>query len=303
MTAALRRFVLPQNPPTWSDVRGAPSSESASKRRRKSFGADSPEVVTIGVPVFNRSMRTSSNAYALDQIRPDWEAKLAAVRAAVARRANRRIIMRQVGDRLIPVGISSGRVHALPAEDMPEGAEGGGERGSRRSRRRGQNNELNQYLGGVGLAGQDLEEVRHLILRSSFQSNITYTRFSSLWSWKQCVCRFWNTRSSNGNSAKKRKRKRKKRRAVLRRRAIMRALRLRQRQHPVCQLLTRHRTRNPRPAHQRTLLLLFSRQTPQPALRPVITSDTGPHPPSPETLRNSPRTRQRAGAGSALPRP
>ena len=85
------------------------------------------------------------------------------MRAAVARRANRRIIMRQVGDRLIPVGITSGRVHALPAEDMPEGGEGSGERGSRR-RRRGQNNELNQYLGSMGLGGQDLEEVRRAVL-------------------------------------------------------------------------------------------------------------------------------------------
>ncbi|TEB36180.1 hypothetical protein FA13DRAFT_1787661 [Coprinellus micaceus] len=83
------------------------------KRRQKSYSADSPEVVTI------------------DQIRPDWEAKLAAVRAAVARRANRRIIMRQVGDRLIPVGI--GRI-----QTPEEAAEGG------------------QY---VGVSGQDLEEL------------------------------------------------------------------------------------------------------------------------------------------------
>ena len=66
-----------------------------------------------------------------DHIHPDWEAKLAAVRAAVARRANRRIIMRQVGDRLIPVGVTSGRVHALPAEEG-ETPEGSTERGSRR---------------------------------------------------------------------------------------------------------------------------------------------------------------------------
>lgn len=91
-----------------------------------------------------------------DQIRPDWEAKLAAVKAAAARRANRRIIMRQVGDRLIPVGVTSGRVHALPAEGG-EGASGDGS-GSRRSRRR-QQNELNQLLGSMGLGGQDLEEV------------------------------------------------------------------------------------------------------------------------------------------------
>ncbi|EED77419.1 predicted protein [Postia placenta Mad-698-R] len=74
-------------PPSWPESPKQPetSPTAAMKRPRKSFGADSPEVVTI------------------DQIRPDWEAKLAAVRAAVARRANRRIIMRQVGDRLIPL--------------------------------------------------------------------------------------------------------------------------------------------------------------------------------------------------------
>ncbi|KZS98968.1 hypothetical protein SISNIDRAFT_391361, partial [Sistotremastrum niveocremeum HHB9708] len=125
-------------------------SEGASrmKSRRKSFGADSPDVVTI------------------DQIRPDWEAKLAAVRAAVARRANRRIIMRQVGDRLIPVGISSGRIHSIGQEVPPPGSHDsspGGQsdengRGSRR-RRGGPGGDINQYLGSMGLAGQDLEEL------------------------------------------------------------------------------------------------------------------------------------------------
>ena len=72
--------------------------------------------------------------------------------------------MRQVGDRLIPVGISSGRVHALAPEDgQGENAEGGsaepGGGRSRRSRRRQQNQDLNQILGTMGLGGQDLEEV------------------------------------------------------------------------------------------------------------------------------------------------
>ncbi|KAJ4488165.1 hypothetical protein J3R30DRAFT_3695810 [Lentinula aciculospora] len=107
------------------------------KRRQKSFSADSPEVVTT------------------DQIRPDWEAKLAAVRAAVTRRANRRIIMRQVGDRLIPVGVTSGRVHPLTPEEAASAASGGDNGGgSWRSRRRQQGgNALEQYL------GQDLEEI------------------------------------------------------------------------------------------------------------------------------------------------
>ncbi|EPQ58422.1 hypothetical protein GLOTRDRAFT_72827 [Gloeophyllum trabeum ATCC 11539] len=133
-------------PPSWPDSAGGSSQPTSPmpptmKRRRKSFGADSPDVVTT------------------DQIRPDWEAKLAAVRAAVARRANRRIIMRQVGDRLIPVGITSGRIHPLPEGEQGE-AEGSTEgRGSRRSRRRQQNPDLNQFLGSIPIGGQDLEEL------------------------------------------------------------------------------------------------------------------------------------------------
>jgi hypothetical protein len=47
--------------------------------RRKSVSSKAKEVITI------------------DQIRPDWEAKLNAVKAQAARRAARRIVMRQVG--------------------------------------------------------------------------------------------------------------------------------------------------------------------------------------------------------------
>lgn len=71
----------------------AVSGNNAShQRRRKSFNANDPQVITT------------------DQIRPDWQVKLQAAEAAIARRANRRIIMRQVGDRLIPVGVSSSRL-------------------------------------------------------------------------------------------------------------------------------------------------------------------------------------------------
>ncbi|KIJ69347.1 hypothetical protein HYDPIDRAFT_24190 [Hydnomerulius pinastri MD-312] len=137
-------------PPSWADSPRGPQQNisgpsAAQKRRRKSFGHNSPEVVTT------------------DQIRPDWEAKLAAVRAAVNRRANRRIIMRQVGDRLIPVGVTSGRVHALPTGDGAEGAEGesGSISGSRRRRgqRSGGQTDISQLLGQMGLGGQDLEEL------------------------------------------------------------------------------------------------------------------------------------------------
>jgi hypothetical protein len=105
----------------------------------------------------------------LDQIRPDWEAKLQAVRAQAARRANRRIIMRQVGDRLIPIGVTSGRVHTLPSDLSGEGAaaavaaaaENASNGGSGRRSRRRQQNELSHLLG--GMAGQDLEEVCQLL--------------------------------------------------------------------------------------------------------------------------------------------
>ncbi|KAF8559621.1 hypothetical protein OG21DRAFT_468155 [Imleria badia] len=139
-------------PPSWADpLRSQPSipgPSNAHKRRRKSFGHDSPEVVTT------------------DQIRPDWEAKLAAVRAAVTRRANRRIIMRQVGDRLVPVGVTSGRVHTLPTTEGADGLDG--ENGSpaigtgsrrRRGPRANGQADLSQLLGQMGLGGQDLEEV------------------------------------------------------------------------------------------------------------------------------------------------
>jgi hypothetical protein len=62
--------------------------------------------------------------------------------------------MRQVGDRLIPVGVTSGRVQVLSSEEAAAAADGG----SRRNRRRPnqQNGGIDQY---VGMAGQDLEEV------------------------------------------------------------------------------------------------------------------------------------------------
>lgn len=99
-----------------------------------------------------------SHAYTTDQVHPDWEARLAAVQAAAARRANRRIIMRQIGDRLVPVGITSGRIHPLSVEGAGPEGDGGG--GSRRSRRRQQQQQdLNSFLGNMGLGGRDLEEV------------------------------------------------------------------------------------------------------------------------------------------------
>ncbi len=90
---------LPTSTTATADAAGS------SHRRRKSFGHLDPEVVTV------------------DAVRPDWSAKLAAAQATIARRANRRLIMRQVGERLIPVGISSSRLgQELPMGTGPGGA-------------------------------------------------------------------------------------------------------------------------------------------------------------------------------------
>ena len=79
-----------------------------------------------------------------------------AVRAAVARRANRRIVMRQVGDRLIPVGVTSGRVHALSPEEVAAAA-ANVENGSRRGRRHRPGGDALEQI--MGMTGPDLEEV------------------------------------------------------------------------------------------------------------------------------------------------
>lgn len=69
--------------------------------------------------------------------------------------------MRQIGDRLVPVGITSGRIHPLSVEATGAEGEGGG---SRRSRRRPQQqqHDLNSLLGGMGFGGRDLEEVSYM---------------------------------------------------------------------------------------------------------------------------------------------
>ncbi|KAF8491946.1 hypothetical protein JB92DRAFT_1256198 [Gautieria morchelliformis] len=146
------------NRPDMPKMNSASTNESTGSKRRKSFSADSTEVVTIGAYLSVSAFE--AHTVLIDQIRPDWEAKLAAVRAAVTRRANRRIVMRQVGDRLIPIGVTSGRV--MEAADATANAEGG-ESGSGRRRRRGHGGQdINQILGSVGLGGlggQDLEEL------------------------------------------------------------------------------------------------------------------------------------------------
>lgn len=85
--------------------------------------------------------------------------------------------MRQVGDRLIPVGVTSGRVHALsPEEAAAEGADGGSRR-SRRRQQQGHNQNFEQFM---GMAGQDLEEVGCLVVQLMSASNFA----PSSCSWK-----------------------------------------------------------------------------------------------------------------------
>ncbi|GAA5945108.1 Sip5p [Sporobolomyces koalae] len=152
-----------------------PTIPQSPKPRRKSFAHTEKEVVTT------------------DMLHPDWETKLEAMKATVARRANRRIVFRQVGDRLIPVGITSGRqsdganatmaTQTLPPDFLSQiaaaldqsnpggssGSSGGGGGRSgfrvRSSRRRGgsssgDNDEVSRLLESLGLGGgPDLEEM------------------------------------------------------------------------------------------------------------------------------------------------
>lgn len=77
--------------------------------------------------------------------------------------------MRQVGDRLIPVGVTSGRLHVLANGEIPligdpniEGPIEGESRSARRSRRRQHQqppSDMVNMFGAEGMAGQDLEEV------------------------------------------------------------------------------------------------------------------------------------------------
>jgi len=132
--------------PTWPD---------SPKDPQRSL--DSAKVRTGKQRRFKSHDHTDPNVVTVDQIHPDWEAKLAAVQAAAARRANRRIIMRQVGDRLVPVGITSGRIHPLSVDGAGTEGDNGGSRRSRR--RQPQQQDLNSFLGNMGFGGRDLEEL------------------------------------------------------------------------------------------------------------------------------------------------
>ncbi|WWD15832.1 hypothetical protein CI109_100256 [Kwoniella shandongensis] len=94
--------------------------------RRKSVSSKAAEVVTI------------------DEIRPDWETKLNAVKAAAARRASRRIVMRQVGDRLIPIGFTSARAPGTADFSMSLPQMQNDDSGSGSPRRSGRRRESNR---------------------------------------------------------------------------------------------------------------------------------------------------------------
>lgn len=73
----------------------------------------------------------------------------------------------QVGDRLIPIGITSSRDPIAPINlgNLGGGGEGEGEDSSpgrtrRRSRQQGGTGEVERLLNNMGLGGADIEEVR-----------------------------------------------------------------------------------------------------------------------------------------------
>ena len=139
------------------DPRLGEGAGGTTRSRRKSVNHMSREVVTI------------------DEIRPDWEAKLASVKAVAARRANRRIVMRQVGDRLIPVGITSSRDPLQPLQlgaDLGTDSDGGSTNSRSRRSRRGRDGEISQMLQGMGIGGNgaDIEDVSGLASLRSVQS-------------------------------------------------------------------------------------------------------------------------------------
>lgn len=156
-------FGVTYEPPTWRSglfINGSGTSHRPDLSRLGGSGALGTSTDSQGHPTSERTRRKSvpyqaGEVVTIDLIRPDWEAKLEAVRAAVTRRANRRIVMRQVGDRLIPVGITSGRVVPVNLTGGEAEAAGGSGRRSRRQRNgAGGSGELP-----MGMTGHDLEEL------------------------------------------------------------------------------------------------------------------------------------------------
>ena len=71
-------------------------------KERRSFPPDHPRVVLVGTSFRHRFTHT-------DYIHPNWREKLDRALATTERQENRRVIMRQEGDSLVPIGVSSSR--------------------------------------------------------------------------------------------------------------------------------------------------------------------------------------------------
>lgn len=174
-----RPSIQPQASGSSSAVSSSEDSvqQAEKKPRRKSFAHTEKEVVTTGQSLgelpHGSTLLIRAACPFTDQLHPDWQAKVEAMKATVARRANRRIVFRQVGDRLIPVGVTSGRSQdganaTISTAQLPPGfitqvaaaidANNSSSGRSRSGRRR--NQEIAAYLQSMGIeVGQDLEEM------------------------------------------------------------------------------------------------------------------------------------------------
>lgn len=125
--------------PTGSDSALATSPDAATSAFSVFSATDEGQVVPEAPKETVRRKSVSSKAkgvVTIDCIRPDWEDKLNAVKAQAARRANRRIVMRQVGDRLVPIGYTSSRATGQADFSMSLPPEDGLSRRQRRTRER-----------------------------------------------------------------------------------------------------------------------------------------------------------------------
>lgn len=88
---------------------GAPKQSKAS-RTTAIDDSDDDEMGPAGSAAARRKSvsHTAAEVVTVDSIQADWEAKLASVQAVAARRAARRVVFRQQGEQLIPVGFTSG---------------------------------------------------------------------------------------------------------------------------------------------------------------------------------------------------
>ncbi|POW10118.1 hypothetical protein PSTT_06347 [Puccinia striiformis] len=102
---------LASSPPTNQDNISSQSAPNPSGMMNLEVGRTmmSDETESPKMKRRQTTSHTSKEVVTTDSIQVDWQSKLDAIKAVVQRRANRRIIFRQEGDRLIPVGITSSR--------------------------------------------------------------------------------------------------------------------------------------------------------------------------------------------------